>query len=333
MYSENPYYRPPPRPSGIGKIFSKGRKFIPVLIGVIILLILVLNSFYALNNGEEAVVTRFGRHIGTETTAGLKFKLPFIDRAHIVNVAGVRRMEFGSILINGIWIDIPEEALMLTGEESRVNGLVNADWVIQYRISNSYNFLFMVDDPERTLHSVTQAAYRRVVASYPLDAILTDRKDDMQREIRLELQDIVDKYRMGVEITAVQLQDASPPDEVREAFLDVTRSLEDKISRTNEAERYRNEELPRAEGRAVAAVNEAEAYKERRINEAFGAVARYMAIEEEYRNQPDIMRTRLYLEMIREVMPRVERVYFLDSSSGNLLEILHLGQGQGRGDW
>jgi len=305
---------------------KKWRRIFFTVGGIILFLIILFNSVYSLNSGEEAVITRFGRHITTEKTAGLKFKIPFIDRAYIVNVAGVRRMDFGSQLINGIYVNIPEEALMLTGEESRVNGLVNADWVIQYRISNSYNYLFKVDNPERTLHSVTQAAYRRVVAAHPLDAILTDRKDDMQREIMRDLQEIMNKYEMGIEITAVQLQDASPPDEVRDAFLDVTRSLEDKIAKTNEAERYRNEELPRAEGRAVAAVNEAEGYKERRINEAWGTVARYSAIETEYHHQPSIMRTRLYLEMIREVMPNIEKVYFLDSTSGNLLEILHLGQ-------
>jgi len=308
------------------KFAKKGNKIILGIAGFILLAVLAFNGIYSLNSGEEAVITRFGRHIYTEKTAGLKFKIPFVDRAHIVNVAGVRRMDFGSQLVNGIYIDIPEEALMLTGEESRVNGLVNADWVIQYRISDSYNFLFKVDNPERTLHSVTQAAYRRVVAAYPLDAILTDRKDDMQREIMRDLQEILNKYEMGVLITAVQLQDASPPNEVRDAFLDVTRSLEDKISKTNEAERYRNEELPRAEGRAVAVVNEAEAYSERRINEAMGTVARYSAIEAEYRNYPDVMRTRLYLEMIREVMPSIDKIYFLDSTGGNLLEILHLGQ-------
>jgi len=305
---------------------SKGRRTLLIILGIVLFLILVFNGVYSLNSGEEAVLTRFGRHIGTEKTAGLKFKIPFVDRAYIVNVAGVRRMDFGSQLVNGVYIDIPEEALMLTGEESRVNGLVNADWVIQYRISDSYNFLFKVDNPERTLHSVTQAAYRRVVAAYPLEAILTDRKDDMQRVILSDLQEICNKYEMGIEITAVQLQDASPPYEVRDAFLDVTMSLEDKIAKTNEAERYRNEELPRAEGRAVAVINEAEAYKERRVNEAMGTAARYSAVEVEYRNQPDVMRTRLYLEMIREVLPKIEKIYFLDSTAGNLLEILHLGQ-------
>ena len=320
------------KPPDFSKFRKKGGPFIPIIIIIIILGIFAFNGIYSLNSGEEAVITRFGRHIRTEKIAGLKFKIPFVDSAHIVNVAGVRRMEFGTRVENGVTINIPEEALMLTGEGqvAQVNGLVNADWVIQYRIQNSYDYLFRVEDPERTMHSVTQSAYRRVVAAYPLDGILTDQKDEIMREIQRELQDILNHYQMGVLVTAVQLQDVSPPDEVREAFLDVTRSLEDRIAKTNEAERYRNEQLPRAQGAAIAAVNNAEAYRERRINEALGTVARYTAIEEEYHNEPGIMRTRLYLEMIREVMPEIERIYFLDKGSGNLLEILHLGQGGGR---
>ena len=325
MNQQNPFNFNPKKPD-MKKFMKKGNRTIVIIIGIIVLAIILFNGIYSLNSGEEAVITRFGRHIYTERTAGLKFKIPFVDQAHIVNVAGVRRMDFGSRQIDGVYVNIPEESLMLTGEEMSVNGLVIADWVIQYRISDSYNFLFKVDNPERTLHSVTQAAYRRIVAAYPLEAILTDRKDDIQREIMRDLQEILNKYEMGVEITAVQLQDASPPDEVRDAFLDVTRSLEDKIAKTNEAERYRNEEIPRADGRAAAVVNEAEGYKVRRVNEAIGTVARYSAIEAEYNNQPDIMRTRLYLEMIREVMPSIDKVYFLDSTSGSLLEILHLGQ-------
>ncbi|MCL2002551.1 MAG: FtsH protease activity modulator HflK [Oscillospiraceae bacterium] len=316
------------KPPDMEKLKKTGRRFAPAVIIVILLIVLAAQSVYTLNNGEEAVITRFGRHITTERTAGLKFKLPFIDEAHIVNVAGVRRMEFGFREHDtpASQAEVMAEAIMLTGEESRVNGLVNADWVIQYRISSSYDYLFRVQSPEDTLRSVAQAAYRRVAAAFPLDAILTDRKEDIQREVMRDLQEICNKYQMGIEITVIQLQDASPPDEVREAFLDVTRALEDKEAKTNEAERYRNEEEPRARGRAVAAVNEAEAYFESRVNEALGTVARYRAIEEEYFNQPDITRTRLYLEMIREVLPGIEKIYFLDSSSGGLMEILHLGQ-------
>ena len=336
MFEDNPFQTNFKR-EDIEKTKKIVRRFVPVILIIVILGVVAYNSIYILNSGEEAVITRFGRWIVTEKVAGLKFKIPFVDNAHIVNVSGVRRMDFGSKQDDrGDWVSIQAEALMLTGEgrvseegevrESQVNGLVNADWVIQYRISNSYNYLFKVENPEATLHSVTQAAYRRVAAAYPLDAILTDQKDVIQHEIMQELQSILNLYEMGIQITAVQLQDASPPDQVRDAFLDVTKSQEDRIARTNEAERYRNEELPRAHGRAAQVLNEAEGYRAQRVNEAEGSVSRYRAIEEEYRNQPDIMRTRLYLEMIREVMPRVEKVYFIDQTSGGLLEILHLGQ-------
>lgn len=298
------------------------RLLVPIAAAIILLIIVAFNGLYTLNNGEEAVITRWGKYLRTEKNSGLQFKTPFVDTVRIVNFDMVRRMEFGTTLVNGQYVDIPEEAIMLTQEEN----LVNADWVIQYRISNSYNYLFKVDNPEATLHTIAQAAYRRVTAAHPLDDILTNRKDDMQREILRDLQDICDKYEMGIEITAVQLQDASPPDEVRDAFLDVTRAIEDKNAAINQAKRYENEKLPLARGEAEAAINEAEGYKERRINEADGAVSRYKAIEAEYRSQPDIMRTRLYLEMIREVLPQIEKIYFVDSSSGNLLEILQLAQ-------
>jgi membrane protease subunit HflK len=313
------------------KFKKGGGRFIPIAVVIIIIAILAFNSIYSLSSGHEAVITRFGSHVRTERTPGLQFKLPFIESHHIVNVAEIRRLEFGTRVINGVTVTIPEESLMLTGEghEVQVNGLVNADWVIQYNISNSFDFLFRVEDPEATIHSVTQAAYRRIVASHPLDAVLTDRRYEIQIEIRRELQDILDLYQIGVNVTAVLLQDASPPDQVRDAFLDVTRSLEDRISYENEAERYRNEQMPRAEGMAIAAINDAEAYREQRINDALGTVARFNAILEEYHNHPEIMRTRLYLEMIREVMPQIDRIYFLDSTNGGPFEILHLGNAMG----
>jgi membrane protease subunit HflK len=328
MNNPNPFAGGSVQPPDMEKIKKASRRVFPTIIGILLLIVLAANSIYTLNNGEEAVVTRFGKRVKIVDTPGLQFKLPFIDNKHIENVAGIRSMEFGFREHNAQASEATmiAEAIMLTGEESRVNGLVNADWAIQYRISDIYDYLFKVEDPEATLRSVTQAAYRRIAAAYPLDAILTDRKDVIMNEVRHDLQEICTKYNMGIEIIAVQLQDASPPDEVREAFLDVTMALEDKEARTNEAQRYQNEEVPRARGRAAAAINDAEAYRDIRVNEAHGTVARYKAIEEEYRNSPDVMRTRLYLEMIREVFPQIEKIYFLDQSSGSLLEILHLGQ-------
>jgi membrane protease subunit HflK len=316
------------KPPDVEKMKKNVRRFGAPLFVILLLIILAANSVYTLNNGEHAVITRFGKHVATVDTAGLKFKIPFIETAHIRNVAVIRSMEFGfreqDLTIPATPAQIQAEALMLTGEESRVNGLVIADWVIHYRISDIYNYLFMVENPEATMRSVTQAVYRRVAAANPLDAILTYRKDDIQREVLTELREISRFYRMGIDFTAVQLQEAFTPEEVREAFIDVTNALTEREQKIIDAQKYWNEVVPRARGRAAAEINNAEAYRKNRVNDAIGSVARYKAIEEEYRNSPDIMRTRMYLEMIREVLPRVEKIYFLDESAGGLLRMLDL---------
>ncbi|MDR0380395.1 MAG: FtsH protease activity modulator HflK [Oscillospiraceae bacterium] len=296
---------------------------------LVVLAVLGVGSFYTLNAGEEAVVTRFGSYLTTVQNPGLHFKWPFVDQIYAVNVEGIRRQEFGFRSNEPAYLNtspmvsedfIESESLMLTGDEN----LVNADWAILYKVNHSYNFLFKVQRPEATLSVIAESAYRRVVASHVLDDVLTDRKDEIQREVMADLQAICDKYEMGVLITGVQLQDAMPPDPVREAFLDVSSAKEEQQSKINEAMKYENERLPIASGEAVKLVNDAEAYKQRRINEAEGAVSRYKAIEAEYAAYPDIMRTRLYQEMIREVLPRVKNVYFVDES-GETVKFLPIG--------
>ena len=283
-------------------------------------LILLFNSVYMLNSGEEAVITRFGEYQNTITSTGLQVKLPFIERKYIVNVESIQRLEFGyRSTYDSSYVNVNAESSMLTGDEN----LVVADWAILYRVKNSYNYLFKVNNPVNALRIIAESSYRRVVASHPLDDILTNQKDAIQDEILADLQQIVDKYELGVLISAVQLQDAMPPDEVKAAFLDVSSAKEQKNAKINEASQYENERLPMARGEAAKLINAAEAYKAQRINEAEGAVARYKAIEAEYAKQPDIMRTRLYLEMLNEVLPKLKRIYFVDENN-NTLQFLPL---------
>ena len=312
---------PKPIDVDVEKVKRLAKKIVPAVIIVIALVVLAVNSLYTITSGQEAVITRWGRYIETRNTPGLQLKIPFVDECNIVNVEGVRRLEFGMRTIGeDRYEEVPEEALMLTGNEN----LVVADWVIHYRVVNSYDYLFKVDDPEGTLRAISESAYRRVTASHPLDDILTDKKDAMQEEIKRDLQAICDKYEIGVLITTVQLQDASPPDPVKAAFLDVTSALEDKGTKKREAEGYKKAQIPLAQGKAASILNEARGYKDKRINEAKGAVARYKAIEKEYSANPEIMKTRLYFEMIREVLPQVEHIYFVDPDSGNTLQFLPL---------
>jgi membrane protease subunit HflK len=311
------------------KIKRVVRRVAPPVLVLGALAALFAGSLYTLNAGEEAVITRFGSYRATVQDPGLHFKWPFVDRVYAVNVEGIRRQEFGFRSNEPAYLNtspaaseefIEGESLMLTGDEN----LVNADWAILYKVAHSYNFLFKVQQPEVTLGVIAESAYRRVVASHELDDVLTDRKDEIQREVMADLQAICDKYEMGILITGVQLQDAMPPDPVREAFLDVSSAKEEQQSKINEALKYENERLPIARGEASKQINDAEAYKQRRINEAEGAVSRYKAIEAEYDAYPDIMRTRLYLEMVREVLPRVKNVYFVDES-GETVKFLPIG--------
>lgn len=287
---------------------------------LIILGITVFSSLYVLDSGKVAVVTTFGKYSRTEKTPGLRFLIPFVEKKDIVDVSTVRRMEFGyRTRSDGTMVDVFEESTMLTGDEC----LVIADWTIQYKITDSYQYLYNVESQEETLRIFAESAYRRVVASHILDDILTDKKDQIQNEVLVDLQDICNRNGLGVAITGVQLQDAMPPEEVKASFLDVTSAKEDKAAKVNEARRYENEKLPVARGDAQKIIADAEAYKQARINEATGIASRYRAIAEEYEKMPSVMRMRMYIEMITEVLPRIENLYIVDGN-GNTVQFLPL---------
>jgi len=292
------------------------KKIAGIVIAIIVVIILASNVYF-LKSNEEAVITLFGKHVRTEKAAGIKFKLPFIENKILVDIEGIRRMEFG--YRSPTSEDVLIEARMLTSDEN----LVIADWAMMYKVNDSYKYLFNVDEQESTLRTITESAYRRVVASHTLDDILTDKKETIQFEIRESLQGICDKYDFGITITAVQLQDAMPPDPVKASFLEVASAKEDKNAKINEATKYENEKLPVARGESQQLLNLAEGYKQQRINEAQGDVARFLSIQKEYAANPAVTKTRLYLEAIKQILPQVKEVYIM-SDNGEVLKFLPL---------
>jgi len=295
---------------------------------VVIVGLWLLSGIYTVKSGEEAVVLRFGNYAGTVTKAGLNWHIPVpIDRVYKVNVAEVKRIEFGFTTVkegsskeNAAYKEVPMQSLMLTGDEN----LVNVETTIQYRITRSDYYLFNVDDQEATLTVAAESAIRRAIANHKLDEVLTDNKMEIQQEIMRDLQSICDDYAMGVGISTVQLQDVNPPFEVDEAFKDVANAREDMNSFINESESYKNEILPRARGNAAERVNKALAYKEKRIAEAKGDVANFVQILEKYQMGKEVTRTRMYLETMEEILPGIEK-YIVDGS-GNTLKFLPLEQ-------
>lgn len=298
-------------------------------IKLILLLLFVVyfgyNGIYTLQSGQEAVITRFGELIRTEDQAGLKWKIPLIEQKYMVNVAEVRRMEFGfssgAVSEDQKLIAFDSrlnDSLMLTGDEN----LVNVETIIQFKIISSEDFLFNVDDPFGTLQVVTVSTIRRSVANNTLDEVLTENKVGIQQEIREDLQTICDEYGLGVQITAVQLQDVSPPEEVNDAFQDIARAKLDKESKTNEAQSYENKVIPEARGEASKLISEAEAYKEERVKRANGDVANFNKIYEKYILGKQVTRTRMYLETIEEVFPNME--IYITGDGDNTLKFLPL---------
>ena len=237
-----------------------------VLVLLAVVGIWLASGFYTLkaDGGEQAVVLRFGAYVRTDEQAGLKWHLPYpIETVEIVRADVVRTLEIGyrTDSVGGAseqsrFSTIPEEALMITGDEN----LVNTETVIQYRIKNTHDFVFNVEDPITSLRIVSESAIRRIVAFHTLDDVLTDQKEMIQSEIREDLQAICDIYGLGVDITKVALQAVYAPEEVTEAFDDVIKAREDKARYINEANKTSNEILPAAQGKAQEILNVALSY-------------------------------------------------------------------------
>jgi len=295
---------------------------------VIILVGLWMSSgIFTVKSGENAVVLRFGKHIKTIEDAGLHWRKPWpFEKVEVINVTEPRRIEFGFKTVkqgsnsnSPLYQGVPTQSLMITGDEN----LVNVETAVQYRIAIIEDYLFNVEDQEQTLNIAAESAIRRVVANHTLDQVLTTHKNEIQSAIRQDLQEICNNYKMGIIITAVQLQDVNPPGAVDDAFKDVVNAREDRTSYINESESYTNEVIPLARGKASQMLNDAEAYKQRRIAEARGDVANFLQVLERYETGKEVTRIRMYLEMMEEILPGINK-YILDGESGNLIQILPL---------
>ncbi len=283
------------------------------------------NGFYTINSGEEAVITRFGQFTRVETQAGLRWKIPVVEGRYIVDVAQVRRMEFGfSTTAEGgdgqtaEYKDIGQDSLMLTGDEN----LVNVEAIIQYKIADSKEFLFNVQDQDGTLRVVSASTIRRSVANNSLDDVLTDNKLSIQNEVLTDLQEICNLYGLGVQITAVQLQDVYPPTEVDDSFKDIARAKLDKESKINEAQSYENKVIPDAKGESSKLISQAEGYNQDRINRALGDVANFNQVYDKYKNAKQVTRVRMYLETMASILPGIQ--VFVTQEDGNTLKFLPL---------
>ncbi|HYA38783.1 MAG TPA: FtsH protease activity modulator HflK [Candidatus Methylomirabilis sp.] len=291
-----------------------------VLIVGVALVIWAATGFYVINQGERGVVLRFGKE--TEITdAGLHWHLPYpIEKVEKVNVEKVSTIEIGyrSNARGGGKSKVPKEALMLTEDEN----IIDIEFAVQYRVNNAADYVFDVRDPETTIGQATESAVREVVGRSTLDFVFENRKN-VEDSVKQLLQSILDNYRVGVSIQAVQMQRAQPPEEVKPAFDDAVKAREDRERLKNEAEAYANDVIPRARGAAARMLQEAEGYKASVIARADGDARRFTQIANEYVKAPNVTRERLYLETMEQVLSNTTKI-FVDQKAGNNLIYLPL---------
>ena len=278
----------------------------------------LLSGIYIVNPDEEGVVLRFGKYVRT-VGAGPHYALPFpIETVYKPKVTQVQRVEVGFRSVaqgrtfqQGANRSLPEEASMLTGDEN----IVNVQFSVQYQIKNPVEYLFNVTNQAAVVKNAAEAAMREVIGNSLIDSALTDGKLQIQTEATQLLQEILDRYKVGVRVIAVQLQDVHPPKEVSDAFKDVASAREDKSRIINEAEAYRNALLPAARGKASAIRNDAEAYAATRIQDAEGAASRFDAGRSQYEKAPQVTCGRLYYETMESILGNVDEKILMDGQA------------------
>ena len=301
-------------------------KLMPVVLAA--LAIWLLTGTYMVGPDEVGVIRTFGEHTRV-AQSGLNWHFPVpIETVNTPKVTEVKRVEIGfRTLRNGQYRTVEKESLMLTGDEN----IVDAEMIVQYKIKDPVAYLFNIVEPELTVREAAEASLRTVVGRNKIDETLTTGKFIIQEETKSQLQSILDLYESGIHVVAVQLQDVSPPKEVIGAFKDVASAKEDKNRMVNQAEGYRNDVIPKARGEAEAMIRAAEGFRESRIKRAEGDAAKFTTILQEYRKAKSITEIRLYLETMEKVLPGIEKIIVPDKDSGNMLNLLNLNAGTGKG--
>lgn len=288
-----------------------GRGGIPAPSGALIVILLVILTliwafmgFYKVDEQERAVVLRFGKFLET-VGPGLHWNPPFVDNVQKENVTKVRSSS--------------HRGLMLTVDEN----IVEVQLSVQYTVSSIKDFLLEVRDPERSIYHATESAMRHVVGSSEMHQVLTEGREQIAIEIQGRLQQYLDAYKTGIQVSRLNVEKTSPPDQVQAAFDDVIKAREDEVRSKNEAEAYRNGIIPEARGFAQRQFEEASAYREQVVARSEGEANRFLKLLAEYKKAPEVTRERLYIETLQDVMSNSSKV-MVDVQGGNNLMYLPL---------
>ncbi len=300
------------------------------VMGILLLVALgAATSFYQIGPEEVGVVVRFGAHVGT-TDPGLHFKLPFgIDKVYKLPALRELNEEFGFRSAPtgrqadrrlGERVDPRNESNMLTGD---LNAAV-VQWVVQYRISDPFDYLFQVRNVSETFRDMSEAVMREVVGDRTVNEVLTTGRRDVGIEALRKLNQLCQDYNTGILVERVVLQDVTPPEPVKPAFNEVNQAQQQRERLINEAQSEYNKVVPRARGEAQQTISAAEGYALERVNSAEGEASRFEALYAEYRNSPEVTRKRMYLETMASVVPKVGRKIVMGDDMSGVIPLLNL---------
>ncbi|MGQ9368459.1 FtsH protease activity modulator HflK [Azospirillum sp. A39] len=296
-------------PGGFGS--GRGIAFIVLVLAVI----WGLSGIYRVEPDEQGVVMRFGEWVRTEQP-GLRYHLPApIETAMTPKVTRVNRIEIGYRSASDGRRgdrDVPDESLMLTGDEN----IVDIDFTVFWVIKDAGEYLFKIRDPEGTVKKAAESAMREVIGRTDLQPALTEARQQIEQQTEQLLQAMLDEYQSGIEITQVQLQKSDPPGPVIDAFNDVQRARADRERLRNEAEAYRNDIIPRARGEAERLIQEASAYREQTVALAQGDAQRFAKVFDAYSRAKDVTARRLYLETMEEILQGANKVIIDSDAQG-----------------
>ncbi|HUX96811.1 MAG TPA: FtsH protease activity modulator HflK [Bacteroidales bacterium] len=304
------------------------KKFLPNLWKIVLIFILMIFlwiSFFQVGPEEVGTITRFGKYV-REVEPGLNFKFPVIEKIVRVPVERQQKEEFGfrttsaGIQSKFTKAGTADESLMLTGDLN----LADVEWVVQYRVSDPYSFLFRVRNPVNSLRDISEASMRQIVGNRTVNEVLTVGRTEVATQVFELIQKLCNEYSLGIKIEQVVLQDVNPPDPVKDAFNAVNQAQQEKETLINQAKSEYNKVIPKSKGQAQETIQKAEGYATERVNNALGEATRFTALYNEYIKAPEVTKRRIYLETMNSAIPKLGHKIIADDKGNNILPLLQM---------
>lgn len=311
-----------------GERLRASRRTLVIIVIAVAVLVTAISSYYQVEPAEVALVTRFGRYVRT-SNPGPHAKIPFgIERVQKVPVQRQLKQEFGFRTARASLQDeAPKdqkaqvESQMLTGDLN----VATVEWIVQYKISDPYKYLFRMRDVEATFRLMAEASMRTVVGDHSVTELLTVGRESIAAKAKDLLSNLCKIYDNGISVQQLVLQDVDPPESVKPSFNAVNQAIQERERAINEAWAEYNQEIPRARGLAEQKVEAAEGYAVDRVNRAKGDAQRFIALEEQYRKSPEVTRARIYLETMSAALPEAGKKLIFDEKAKGILPMFPLG--------